>query len=326
MCPVWRDRTTRAAVATFPTRPLSQNCPVRDFQVKFPPLPELPIPPSFESRNVEAAEQSAAATLQATQVAERSLTIAERSLWASGILGGLTLTIALATALYARQALSTWQAQMFGEHQYGSAMAALRALQGIRVLIVNRRASLGSQLTPPSPIQFSSSDPVEQMAVAKAEALARDQNKAGQQAHYEFAVALNGQRDALEQALVGLEPQWGAEFTALLNAASQRLDEFARASNIKENLLQKNAVPSLRDIQLDRTPESEQTDVQHRALLWLGVPALRISDNESEAARLLQAQVEILLPITRLESWLNGKLAELTGSRRPVRGGEIGQA
>ncbi|MDR6330585.1 hypothetical protein [Deinococcus soli (ex Cha et al. 2016)] len=249
------------------------------FRVKYPDLPELPPTPAptNEQRNVTAAELSAQATQQATQVAERSLFVTKVGAGISGGLGLAALWIACATAKYARQALSTWKSQMFGEHQYASAMTALKALQSIRVLIQNRRSSLGSSLQVPLPAKIRrQADLRQQLMDNFQDRVDKGRNLVGQQKHHEFALALNAQRDVLEQALVGLEPQWGTEFTNLVQAATKRMEEFASASQIKEYLVAPDNRSYLLEVQKNRTVESEQKDRLHKALYWMGVPRILV--------------------------------------------------
>lgn len=293
-----------------------------EFSVKYPPLPTLPEPPSLETRNVEAAEESAQATQQATQIAQQSLDIADKSLWVSGGVGVLTTVFAVATTVAAIKALNTWKAQMYGEHQYASAMTALKALRNMRSLIQERRAGLKLSLRPPVEPQIvqgggSADNLAEQLRARALSAARRMGNIKGQQEHYDFAVQLMQERDRLEDALVGLEPQWGTTFTAHVNAVVERIEEFADASKMKENLQAEGRTNDLRAIQTARTADSEQSDHEHRALLWLGVPipTSTVEEGSAEAVRLANAGAEIVKPLIKLEDWLQDKLRELTGTK-----------
>ncbi|MFD2609162.1 hypothetical protein ACFSR9_06875 [Deinococcus taklimakanensis] len=225
-------------------------------------------------------------------------------------------------------ALNTWKAQMYGEHQYASAMAALKALRNMRNLIQERRAGLKLNLQPPAELKIvmggTSAGSVAEQGRARALSVARKRgNFKGRQEHYDFAVQLMKERDRLEDALVGLESQWGTIFTAHVNAVVERIGAFADASKIKEDLQTEGRRNDLVAIQRTRTAESEQKDPEHRALLWLGVPIPPTSEEgaTAEEKRLADAGIEIVKPLKALEDWLQDKLRELTGTKPPSGSG-----
>lgn len=297
---------------------------MNEFGVHYPELPPLPKMPTVDERNADAAEISAKATQQATLIAQQSLSVAEDSLTAASRIGWSTFGVTLGAALLAGLALSTWRTQMYGEHQYASAVAALKILQETRQLIQVRRGYLHMVLAQPGQAvpalprvrHLKNTDRVDRIrtrVMAK-----RDQKyfpavqMQREQRHYDFATHLTMLRDRLEGALVGLEHRWGAEFTALLNAAITRMREVADASQIETslNLPTPRSYAERMAVQRRRTVESEQTDPQVRALFWMGVPSLQPGPHEAD--RLFQAAADIFAPFASLEDWLNGRVRTLT--------------
>lgn len=297
---------------------------MNEFGVHYPELPPLPKPPTLDERNVEAAEISARATQQATQIAQQSLSVAEDSLTAASWIGWTTFGVTLAAAVLAGLALSAWRAQMYGEHQYTSAVAALKTLRNMRNLMREHRKPLKTRhqsLDKPGTGSGQATQD-ELSSMFSAEGIRRVQQEASaerQRVHTAFATQLAQERDHLEETLVGLEPQWGTAFTTLVDRVIKRIEAFAQASQLVVDL----QVPANRqqflDAQAARTSTSEQSDAGPRALLWMGFPSKDVENHESELIRVLKAEEEIFKPLTDLEYWLNQKISALIGKKfRPA--------